>query len=294
MEQQDLNPEYIPNKDSESFDIGSLVDHYKVPDIDFELTDEDKEQIADIRERLGINDGGIESDANYEGDWTLLLRERMLDPITKEKFISVRQQAMNEMKQGEPAFLDKPETFAQHYQSQIDNYEGNIDKVFNSTNYDFASEFNKKPSNLGTGRIGTEGAVFVDAESGGELLTPRQKNIIESHEKGHGLRDFTSGFDYREFSGTIDADVLKEMESSSERRFANYLSSANEIAERMAQLKNYFGFKASDTMTSEHLKYARENYVKDTGLDNLMTEFFSAISPEKEEKFLEVLNKYPL
>lgn len=294
MENQNPKFENRLEENSEAVNLDALANHYSVPNFDFELTNEDKEEIANIRERLGISDNNIESSANYEGDWTLLLRDRMLDPITKEKFISVREQAMSDMKNGEPGFLDKPETFAQHYQSQIDDYEENIERIFNSTKYDEASEFNKKPSNLGTGRIGTEGAVFVDAESGGQLLTPRQKNIIESHEKGHGLRNFTSSFDYKEFSEAIDTKALKEMEGSSEKRYANYLSSADEIAERMAQLKNYFGFKASDTMTPEHLKYARENYVKDTGLDNLMTEFFSAITPEKEEKFLEVLNKYPL
>jgi hypothetical protein len=32
----------------------------------------------------------------------------------------------------------------------------------------------------------------------------------------------------------------------------------------------------------------------DTGLDNSMTEFFAAITSEKEEAFLEVINQYPV
>lgn len=297
MEKSELNLEQNSNEnlnEEKIIDFDKLEERYKITSQDNTFTEEEKKEISDIRERLGLENKDVESSANYEGDWTLLLRERMLDPITKEKFISVRQQAMTEMKKGEPGFLDKPETFVQHYQDQIDNYEENIEKVFSSTEYGEAGKFNKQPKNLGKGKIGTEGVVFSDAESKGTPLSVRQKNIVESHEKGHGLRDFTSNFDYREFSDAIDKNALRDLEKTDEKRFTNYLSSADEIAERMAQLKNYFGFKASDVMTKEHLRYAKENYVKDTGLDNLMTEFFSAIPPEKEEKFLEVLNKYPL
>ena len=35
---------------------------------------------------------------------------------------------------------------------------------------------------------------------------------------------------------------------------------------------------------------AKENYIKDTGLDNLMSDFFEAITPEKEEEFLRLIN----
>jgi len=297
MEKKEFNLENESNEKShvdDVIDIAKLEEQYRVPTYDTALTQEEQEEISNIRERLGLENNKIESRANYEGDWTLLLRERMLDPMTKEKFISVRKQAMSEMRDGEPGKLDKPETFAQHYQEQIDNYESNIEKVFKLTGIGEAGDFNKQPENLGKGKIGTEGVVFVDAESKGVPLSVRQKNIVEAHEKGHGLRDFRSNFDYREFSDAIDKSILRDTEGQNEKRFANYLSSADEIAERMAQLKNYFGFKASDMMTKEHLKYARENYIKDTGLDNLMTEFFSAITPEKEEKFLEVLNKYPL
>lgn len=58
----------------------------------------------------------------------------------------------------------------------------------------------------------------------------------------------------------------------------------------MNQLKNYFGFKGTEVFTNQHLDIAREYYLADTGMDNDMTEFFQAITPETEAKFLELIN----
>ena len=58
----------------------------------------------------------------------------------------------------------------------------------------------------------------------------------------------------------------------------------------MSQLKNYFGMNGSEQFTKEHLDYARTQYVADTGMDNRMTHFFQAITPETEATFLELIN----
>ena len=42
-------------------------------------------------------------------------------------------------------------------------------------------------------------------------------------------------------------------------------------------LKNYFGITDNRPITGDMLRYAAKNYVKDTGLDNNMTQFFSGI-----------------
>ena len=42
-----------------------------------------------------------------------------------------------------------------------------------------------------------------------------------------------------------------------------YFRIVDELAERMSQLKNYFGFKGGEVFTRQHLAYARENYLKD-------------------------------
>jgi hypothetical protein len=240
----------------------------------------------------------IKISANYPGDWTLLLRERMLDSITKEKFVQTREAVIPYMKQGEVPKSDgisfvKPKTYASHYQKQIDEYDQNVERIFSKTHIGMAEDFGKDEIKLGSGSIGEEGNVFLDGQKDGIDLTVRQKNIIEAHEKGHGLRDFVAT-DSQDFKHSIDFAVLEERRIETGKRESGYLMLAEEIAERMAQLKNYFGLGASDTFTKEHLAYAKEHYIKDTQLDNNITTFLQAITENTAPKFLETINKYPL
>jgi len=242
----------------------------------------------------------IRVSANYPGDWTNLLMGRMTDPLTKEKFIKTRLEAMVTMKTGTPGTFDKPEYYRSYYEDQIKKYDGRVEYVFSATDIGLAREFRKEPENLGKGNIVEQGTVFLDAvDKEGLVLTDRHKNIIEAHEKGHGLRDFTSNVDKGDFLSSIDVNALSAVEERQrivkpKLRIYKYLTRPDEIAERMAQLKNYFGFTAGDVFTSEHLHYAKEHYVADIGLDNSMTEFLLSITPEVETKFLETINKYPL
>ncbi len=75
-----------------------------------------------------------------------------------------------------------------------------------------------------------------------------------------------------------------------------YLHRTFEVYARMSQLKNYFGFEGEEKFTPEHLKYAKENYLKDnrmeSGKDAGMRNFLKAITSESEEKFLEVINSH--
>lgn len=242
----------------------------------------------------------IKTSSNYPGDWTLLLRDRMLDPITKEKFIETREATMPNMKQeqipqksGDGISYIKESDYKEYYQKQIDIYDETVQRIFNSTHVEESSEYNKKPENLGKGEIGFPGVVFSDAIKDGRELTLREKNIIESHEKGHGLRDFVSS-DQQDFRQSIDMDVIRQNDSETGIRQIGYLRTADEIAERMAQLKNYFGMKAEDIFTKDHLKYAADNYITDTSLDNNMTVFFKAITERTADKFMDTINKYPL
>jgi hypothetical protein len=243
----------------------------------------------------------IKVSSNYPGDWTLLLRERMISPISKEKFIETRTATLPNMKPGEAPIVEagtidyvKKEAYQGYYQNQIKDYDQNVERIFNSTHIADSSEHHNRAINLGKGEIGSEGTVFIDAEKrDGTPLSVREKNIIEAHEKGHGLRNFVSE-DKRDFTQAIDLDVIREKDARTGRREIGYLRQAEEIAERMAQLKNYFGFKAKDIFTKEHFEYAREHYVKDVGLDNNMTTFFEAVTEHAIDKFIETINKYPL
>lgn len=145
--------------------------------------------------------------------------------------------------------------------------------------------------------------------SNGSKLSPRAMSITEAHEKGHVVRyfegDFTRSFfapafNLSQFSLT-DAeyqDMLHGMEvteseysrDEATKEMYEYLFSGPEIMERMAQLKNFFGFDGDQEFTSEHLAFVRAEYVKRTGFDNQMSTFLARVTPETEPEFLRLIN----
>ena len=246
----------------------------------------------------------VQNTANFPGNWTSLLQSRMLDPITKDRFIEQKTAAMVHMQPGEPG----PEEvgnkygkrYAAHYQSQIDNYDEQVAAIFNSTNIEIDSSHKH---NLGHGNIHEPGTVYLNAESRKSgPLTIRQKNIIEAHEKGHGLRDYQSPIEKAEIQSVIDEEALaaliaerNSIQTTGDERFRqSYVTSPEEIIERMAQFKNYFGMSATDRFTKEHLAHIREHYISDTGLDNGVTDLFRCVTTQTETAFLSVINKYPI
>lgn len=102
-------------------------------------------------------------------------------------------------------------------------------------------------------------------------------NII-AHEWQHVL-DNIYGYHLRDL--LVDGKIPGFDENSLEYFISNY---GTELAARGTQLKNYFGIIDSyyQKITPEMLKYAKEFYVKDTGLDNNMTEFFEGITDYDE------------
>jgi len=91
---------------------------------------------------------------------------------------------------------------------------------------------------------------------------------------------------WREVAGTSE-EITPEQ---TDREILEYFSSPAEVMERMAQLKNYFGMSGEEEFTKEHLAYAKEYYLKDTGLGMQMKLFLDGITPEKEDEFLELIN----
>jgi hypothetical protein len=255
-----------------------------------------------LQRRESLAEQNVEIAANYPGDWTELLQSRMLDEKTKQKFIEQRKLAIPTMREGAPGVLDKPNSFASHYEGQIADYEGRVNKIFSVTNIGTAAEHGKRPNHLGIGNINDPGTVFLDAElKTGTKLSIRQKNIIEAHEKGHGLRDFTSPRDVAEIRSVIDQEALRDLQQLQESaqnpdtRFPiNYVQMPEEIIERMAQLKNYFGMSADEEFTAQHLEYARGHYITDTGLDNGISTFLNCVTDKTKGAFLSIMNKYPI
>ena len=258
------------------------------------LNEEELHDAISTRERM--RQEMVEVSSNYPGDWTGLLYKRVTDPLTKEKFVATRTLAMETMRDGEVGMLDKPKHFKAHYQNQIDNYDQTVGAVFGSTKIG-----NQRPRALGSSTgIGDPGIVYDGAhQKDGTLLTSRQKNIIEAHEKGHGLRDFESDIDANEIGSIIDPQVLNALtqikrESGDQNFTGTYTREPAEIIERMAQFKNYFGMDATEKFTKQHLDRIRKQYVIDTGLDNGVTDLLTYITPETEGAFLKVINKYPI
>lgn len=310
--------------DSEvSFDDPETVENYNIKkeailghiaELDAELqsvTEEPGEHIDEVymnelfEQRDFLQQEKVRVSANYPGDWTTLLHNRMLDPLTKDKFVAQRTESMVVMKSGSPSPLDRPYEHQQHYQEQIDDYDNRVNGIFSVTQTGQATDFKRKPHHLGEGNIDQPGTVFLDAaDKAGIPLSVRQKNIIEAHEKGHGLRDFQSPLDKTEVRAIIDDEALDELlqsyreaEASGERsgRFrSTYLEKPEEIIERMAQFKNYFGMTADEQFTQKHLEHIRKHYVADTGLDNGVSDFLICITLKTAPAFLQVINKYPI
>jgi len=146
--------------------------------------------------------------------------------------------------------------------------------------------------------------------------TIKQWSAIEAHEKGHVIRDydeldsvFKEAFDisHATFTNEDNQIALRQKNQSittervpigpntleaNKNIFFDYLFSAVEITERMSQLKNYFGFEGAEMFTKTHLDYARSHYLVDTGIENGMRQFFEAVTPETEQKFLHIINNY--
>jgi len=163
-------------------------------------------------------------------------------------------------------------------------------------------------------RLGGRELIALNDESfRTEFKDPLQRSIVEAHEKGHCLRPYDNEFFRRYFSPAFDLSKIEISQEEFERlkklnKFLDtnmtyensigefkegiieYLMSGPEVAERMSQLKNYFGMKGNELFTKEHLRYAKEHYIEDTKMDNNMTSYFQAITPEREDKFIELIN----
>lgn len=249
----------------------------------------------------------IEQQANYEGNHTLLLVSRVQDPV-------IREQIINFLLHDETTYVGetlRPDPVTGRYvrgpyipatRSELEKrLDENIERAMDQTQIDL-DETHEMSSAL----VMKLNCILPWT---GKKPTAHQQNIIESHEKGHIIRPyvgkgfkkyFIEGFDTEEMPfSTKDVETLITVSPESykgksfdqiKKSTQEYLFEGGEIAERMSQLKNYFGMTGSENFTKEHLAYARLHYVEDTGIDNLMTHFFAAITPETEERFLEIIN----
>lgn len=227
----------------------------------------------------------IESQANYQGYWDDALHSRLNNDSIKQQFLQTRMEYAQDFPIPEDTLVKSLKSTTHLYMDQINNYDQNLEKVFSYAKHEPAKDSGHLPKHLGYSRYGEFATLFSDAVKNGKELTDRQKNIIFAHELGHSIRNY-KGEDIKEIRKALDYSKMEAPGSKT------YLKKPEEVIERMSQLKNYFGMQGSEKFTKEHLRVAKENYLKDTELDNNMTDFFNAITPETEDAFIEVINKF--
>lgn len=114
----------------------------------------------------------------------------------------------------------------------------------------------------------SEGKVFTTKR----LLDPDNLPIINSHEVEHAIH-----IPVRPAEG-FDFDYLRKMAEDATEPEYFIRNNNTELSARGTQLKNYFGLTRPDQeITEDMLRYAAQNYVKDTGFNNDMTGFFNSI-----------------
>jgi hypothetical protein len=273
--------------------------------------------------------GSIEAQANFEGNDALLLIERVNDPTIRSQIIEMLYQNEMAEAEHIRGLTFTPFSFPDMPDTKCFKDQDGMVYTSNSPDYnpkDFRPRTKEEISSdldVSIGQAVEKTDIdFSDNEPNrdcmplnwkmpwsGERPTEKQMSIIEAHEKGHSIREygklreyFSRGFDPSKIEYTnkdfeIDIQVRKKDGETEELTFekmkdesVEYLFSGPEIAERMSQLKNYFGISASEIFTKYHLQYARLHYVHDTGTDNRMRQFFQAITSETEGAFLELIN----
>ncbi len=261
----------------------------------------------------------VKQTANYEGNQSLLLFERLRSPIIHKQLVTHFENAYQAYekegnadtrwkKDDKGAYIYENDgshsmenvlSMAPTYEEIVNKIEKTLKEEEHSTVIDYA---NKAPD-TSCMHLG-----WTDSRVGNK---PTQKgwSAMEAHEKGHGIRLYGGKAVRKYFSDlfkeSLDLNALDYTEETFEKEKTlydngttykdaveiarEYFGDPKEIAERMSQLKNYFGMKGAEEFTKLHLEYSRKHYIDDV-MDNGMTEFFNAITPEKEEYFLKLIN----
>ena len=247
----------------------------------------------------------VEEQANYEGAWSLATLSRLKNPEIRRQFFDTLLEV-------------EPEYSREELEQELDR---KITELTASTPITFKKGVVPSAGpNSDWREIMPIGYV---SRLTGKTPSIKARNIIESHEKGHVARwDYGAkkygtaeeGYETKyllseRFNKAFDFSKItfsEEMYDSYRKRhpeqtdisdkeisdawISHYMDTPMELAERMSQLKNYFGFSGDEKFTKEHLDHARKHYVEDTGHDNQMTQFFQAITPEREGAFIELIN----
>ncbi|MDB5204172.1 MAG: hypothetical protein JWP09_200 [Candidatus Taylorbacteria bacterium] len=220
--------------------------------------------------------------ANYRENWSNLFQQRLLSEETVNKYM-----ANLTAKHLYLADEKRKEELKQSYRERVM-------KVFSHTEIGKAETYKHQatlsPYNSRGGGIGSFEStpiVFADAEqSNGRPMDHFHKSITEAHEQAHGVLDdmYVADNIRQELTSFFYANYIL--------KFKDPLSAVFETVARITQLKNYFGMKGGEPFTKYHLEYAKKYYVRDVGfgIDNI-TYMFQGLKPEKEQEFVDLINR---
>ncbi|MEI6529647.1 MAG: hypothetical protein WCN88_04640 [Candidatus Falkowbacteria bacterium] len=291
-----------------------------------EIERQDSIELAEVRRSLEVSQNDSlskENKSNSNENPSLLLFSRINNPVIKNQIIKL----LSQREEYELTRDDAKILYDENGDLVFDN-DGNVKmenipttyiaKTEDQLSYTLQNRINEvssdTPISLGGERSSAssldgarENISLYDEIESGAPLTNLQKSIIEAHEKGHVLRPYDGEFFKNYFSKGLDMSKIKygEQEYDNDKKksgdnnvtfeeahkeLIDYMSDGREVAERMSQLKNYFGMKEDEEFTKDHLLFAKNNYIKDTKLDNHMEYFFQAITKEKEDDFIKLIN----
>ncbi len=245
--------------------------------------------------------GEVESHANYQGDATLLFLKRINDPTIRKQLVRL-------------LYLSKKYDLYEKTSPTENEVANDLNNALLAVSTDTPITFSGEMSSGSMGDGVRENMDVKWKPTCGVLgeYGVKQKNYTEAHEKGHTVRKLRStvarvyintGFDFnnvrlskdrlnslRAHYAALGEDVSAATDEELRDSVIEYLENPMELIERMSQLKNYFGILGTEPFTKEHLVYARDRYIPDTGMDNHMVEFLQAITPQTEDKFLAIIN----
>lgn len=219
--------------------------------------------------------------ANYRENWSNLFQQRLLSDQIVDRYIASL---------GEKNHLVDAEKIEELKQS----YRERVMKVFNHTDIGKAETHKNQitllpysPKGGGIGSFESTPIVFDDAtQLNGKPMDGFHKSITEAHEQAHGVLDNipVANKMKQELASFFYADYIL--------KFRDQLSLVFETVAKITQLKNYFGMKGGELFTKYHLEYAKQYYVRDVGfgIDN-MTSLFQGLKPEKEQEFINFINR---
>ena len=254
----------------------------------------------------------VEQQANYEGNHSLLLFERLTNPIILERLVNDMYEDKSTVNYSDYeyinllSFREDNDFLSQGEEKAREEIKkkilARIEKVKNRTQITF-SEIGYIASEKG--EYGLVGILCGSDPLIKKYESAHTKNITEAHEKGHIIRRYELDSQFskkvksvfnlkdiqlpKEVSQRIARNIQANDPSIVDVEIAVYFSTTEEIIERMSQLKNYFGMSGTEEFTKEHLKYAKKHYVEDTGIYPYQIQpFLDAI--EDEDGFVELMN----